>query len=260
MLCVTFFFFFSDGLFFLKAECHRSKKKNSKPYSVIAAIDRQGAIVDGSCECAAGKLACNHLMAMLRTVSLLQAKGFSEPPELLSCTDLPQQWRVPRTCSTKGRSIQDVDWRSVREGGLIVPKFGRPTERRLFPRNEQQQEAAKVELARNLLSLDPGDVFALGLLNTPGQPYKKTRYGLAPASSPMACQQSLLPHGFDVRVSGISPAAPSPAEALPAPKFFEGSDTWVPPTHLKENRILQVCLRIVPLHWLYFYQSLPHAY
>lgn len=58
----------------------------------------------------------------------------------------------------------------------------------------------------------------------------------------MACQQSLLRHGFDVRVSEISPGAPSPAEALTAPKLFEGADTWVPPTHLKENRILQnVC-------------------
>lgn len=110
-------------------------------------------------------------MGVLRTVSLLQAKGFSEAPEQISCTDLPQQWRVPRR-NSKGRSIQEVDWRSVREGGLSVPKMGRPKDCRLYPRNQQQQQAAQEELARNLLSDSPECLFARGLLSTLGQPYK----------------------------------------------------------------------------------------
>lgn len=66
--------FFSDGLIFLKAERYRTKKKNEKPYRVIAAVNQQAAIIDGKCDCAAAKLACNHLMGMLRTVLLLQKK------------------------------------------------------------------------------------------------------------------------------------------------------------------------------------------
>ncbi|KAG0445134.1 hypothetical protein HPB47_019315, partial [Ixodes persulcatus] len=144
-----------DGLIFLKAECYRTKKKNEKPYRVIAAVNQQAAIIDGNCDCAAGKLACNHLMGMLRTVLLLQKKGFLEAPEQLSCTDIPQQWRVPRHNSPKGSPIQSIDWRSVREGGLSVPKLARPNDRRLCPRNEQQQEAATSALATKLLSVDP---------------------------------------------------------------------------------------------------------
>lgn len=225
----------------MKAACYRSKKKTSKPYSVIAAIDDQGAIVDGNCECAAGMVACNHLMGVLRTVSLLQAKGFSEAPEQISCTDLPQQWRVPRR-SSKGRSIQEVDWRSVREGGLSVPKMGRPKDCRLYPRNQQQQQAAQEELARNLLSDSPECLFARGLLSTLGQPYKRTRYGPAPTSSPLAYQQALLPHGFAVRLSGIMPQ-PSPAAwSLPEISYFKDDQAWHPPAHLEGNQILQVCL------------------
>lgn len=234
---------FSDGLVFLKAACYRSKKNNSEPYNVIAAIDEQGVIIDGNCQCAAGTVACNHLMAVLRTVSLLQGKGFLEAPEQLSCTDLPQQWRVPRRNSSKGRSIQGVDWRSVREGGLSVPKMGRPKECRLYPRNQQQQQEAQAELARALLSDNPECLFARGLLSTLGQPYKKTRYGPAPASSPLAYQQALLPHGFAVRLSGISPQPSTAAQSLlPEVKFFEDGQAWRPPTHLEDNQILQVRL------------------
>ncbi|KAL1436274.1 hypothetical protein MTO96_049789 [Rhipicephalus appendiculatus] len=102
----------SDGLVFIRAQCYRSKKKNASPYIVHAAIGRHGQVTGGNCECPAGQLACNHLLSMLRTVALLQSKGFSEAPEDITCTDLPQQWRVPRGNAIKGTSVQGIAWRS----------------------------------------------------------------------------------------------------------------------------------------------------
>lgn len=150
-------------------------RRKTSSYSVIIYLNKQGDILDGNCECPAGKLACNHLMGMLRMIKLMQCKGFSEAPEHLSCTDLPQQWRVPRKTSIKGCSIEAVDWRSVREGGMCTPKLARPEERQWYPHNEEQQEAAIWKFASRLLSLDPGNEFAEGLLLTPLQPFKKTQ-------------------------------------------------------------------------------------
>lgn len=66
---------------------------------MTAAVGEQGTIIDGNFECAARKVLCNHLMGVLRTLSLLQEKGFLEAPKQLSCTDLPQQW-TPREHSS----------------------------------------------------------------------------------------------------------------------------------------------------------------
>ncbi|KAL1477837.1 hypothetical protein MTO96_035435 [Rhipicephalus appendiculatus] len=232
----------SAGVVFIKASCYRSKKKNSPPYSVIVAVNRLAEIIDGNCECPAGKLACNHLMGMLRTIQLMQSKGFSEAPEQLSCTDLPQQWKVPRKTSLKGCSIQAVDWRSVREGGLCTPKLARPKERRQHPRNEEQQEAAVQKFASRLLSLDPGNEFADGLLLTPLQPFKKTRYGYASAASPMAYQQALRPYGFAVHTAGILEAAGSSTATVPGLNFFSGASVWDPPPHVSGNLIVKLSI------------------
>ncbi|KAH9377292.1 hypothetical protein HPB48_020329 [Haemaphysalis longicornis] len=78
-----------------RAQCYSSKKKTPPPYSVIAAVGQHGEVADGNCECPAGKVACNRLMGMLRTVALVQSKGFQEAPQHMACTDFPQQWRVP---------------------------------------------------------------------------------------------------------------------------------------------------------------------
>ncbi|KAH7981993.1 hypothetical protein HPB52_002525 [Rhipicephalus sanguineus] len=129
-------------------------------------------------------------------VALLQSKGFSEAPEDIACTDLPQQWRVPRGKVIKGSSVQGIEWRSVREGGLSVPKLSRPTERRVNPSTKEEQAVAQEKLCRSILARDANNAFARGLSLTPGQPYEETKYGLAPASSPLAYQQALLPHGF----------------------------------------------------------------
>lgn len=170
----------------MKAACFRSKKKNVRPYWVMFALDKEN-IVDSTCDCPAGKLACNHLTAVIRTVIHLQSKGFSEPTYQLSCTDLPQQWRVPRGNHIKGRSIQSLDWRGVRDGGSALPKLARPKERRAHPKNKQEQENAKPKLAKGLLALDPKNAFAKALqLLSRQQQYTRTRYGPASVLVPLS--------------------------------------------------------------------------
>lgn len=197
-------------------------------------------IVDGICDCPAGKVACNHLMATIRTVMHLQSKGFSEPPEQLSCTDLPQQWRVPHGNQIKGRSIQSLNWRGVRDGASALPKLARPKERRAFPRSVQQQQHAKQRLARGLLALDPKNAFAKALLSTQSQQHLETRYGPASILAPLSYQQSLLPHGFDVKLSGIALRTQSQAQSLPTLQFFSSCQLWVPAPHLAGDDIVQV--------------------
>lgn len=116
----------SGGSFFLKGTCFRSKKKTQPAYTVMMpTTDMQSQLFDGNYECPAGSMTCNHLMALLRAVALLQTKGFNEVPAELSCTDLPQQWRVPRGPHIRSTSIQFVDWRCLREGGQDTPLIPR---------------------------------------------------------------------------------------------------------------------------------------
>ncbi|KAH9367648.1 hypothetical protein HPB48_020323 [Haemaphysalis longicornis] len=58
-----------------------------------------------------------------------------------------------------------------------------------------------------MLARNPNNTFARGLLLTPGGPSKETKYGPAPAASPLAYQQALLPHGFSAQLSGIGPVS-----------------------------------------------------
>ncbi|KAH9372268.1 hypothetical protein HPB48_003347 [Haemaphysalis longicornis] len=110
----------------------------------------------------------------------------------------------------------------------------------LPPQHNSSNKKPQAELARALLSDNPECMFARGLPSTLGQPYKKTKYGPAPASSPLAYQQALLPHGFAARLSGISPQPSTAAQSLvPEVKFFKDGQAWRPPTHLEGNQILQ---------------------
>ncbi|XP_064463274.1 uncharacterized protein LOC135374208 [Ornithodoros turicata] len=56
-------------------------------------------------------------LGSLRFLALLQLKGFKEAPAELSCTDLPQKWRVPRQQVVNGSAVQAVDWRRPEENG-----------------------------------------------------------------------------------------------------------------------------------------------
>ncbi|KAH7944973.1 hypothetical protein HPB49_003781 [Dermacentor silvarum] len=110
-----------QSMFFIRARCFRSQKKTQAPYLVHVTMSRDGRVLGGHCECPAGRKACSHLQAVLQVILLLQEKGFQEAPAHLSCTDLPQVWRRPRTQHVKASSLQSVDWRRVDEGGRDMP-------------------------------------------------------------------------------------------------------------------------------------------
>ncbi|KAG0432268.1 hypothetical protein HPB47_020992 [Ixodes persulcatus] len=105
-----------DTLVVVRGKCFRSQKKTGKPYSVTGSIAADGTFEASSCECAAKESLCNHAFALLRLVVLLKGQGYEEPPPEVSCTELPQQWRRPRGLQIAATSVDDVDWRSVREG------------------------------------------------------------------------------------------------------------------------------------------------
>ncbi|XP_077544596.1 uncharacterized protein LOC144157651 [Haemaphysalis longicornis] len=90
-----------------------------------------------------------------------------------------------------------------------------------------------------MLARNPSNAFAQGLLLTPGQPCKKTKYGLAPASSPLAYQQALLPHGFSAQTSGIVPVSVPYAQVVPPVDLFKHAQPWLPATHKRGSGILE---------------------
>ncbi|KAH7941471.1 hypothetical protein HPB49_014186 [Dermacentor silvarum] len=214
----------SAGLIFLKAPCYRSKKKNAPPYSVMIALDTTR-IIDGGCDSPAGKLACNHMIAVLRTVMLLHSKGFSEAPDQLSCTDLLSNEGFP----AEARS----------EDARFNPWTG--------AKNRQEQEEAKQKFAQELLSFDPDNDFAKALLLTDEGETVQSRFGLVSSLPPQSYQQSLLPHGFTVFLSGLQPAnEEDPWESIPTLTFFESITAWHPPAHLGTNSVVQeICMRPV---------------
>lgn len=103
----------------IKASCFRSQTKTSTPFQVVCDIQQNGDVRDANCECAVGKSgACNHSLAVLKLLALLRANKYDEAPPAVTCRELPQQWRRPRGEAVASRSLQYVDWRSVREEGL----------------------------------------------------------------------------------------------------------------------------------------------
>ncbi|KAG0434447.1 hypothetical protein HPB47_019101 [Ixodes persulcatus] len=181
-------------------------------------------------------------MALLRTVALLQSKGFSEAPAELSCTDLPQQWRVPRGPHIQGTSIQSVNWRSVREGGLDTPLTSRLYESRISPRSLCQRNAANRSFAEALATLGNCTDFGEALLLVTDRTVKDTKFGPALARSPLSYQQPIIPHGLSVLTNigqhkSFSYAPPKDCT------FFSTSGLWEIPIPFLGNEILEgLCL------------------
>lgn len=146
---------------------------------------------------------------------------------------------MPRGNAIKGSSVQGIGWRNVREGGQSVPKQARPAERQLNPRTKAEQAAAQERLCRRMPTRDANNAFAQGLSLTPGQPYKKTKYGLAPASSPLSYQQVLLPHGLSAQLSGIESVSFASTQLVPTPGLFKDTEAWLPAAHPTNSEILE---------------------
>ncbi|KAL3192974.1 hypothetical protein MRX96_058480 [Rhipicephalus microplus] len=86
---------------------------------------------------------------------------------------------------------------------------------------------------------DANNAFAQGLSLTPGQPYKETKYGLAPASSPLSYQQVLLPHGLSAQLSGIESVSFASTQLVPTPGLFKDTEPWLPAAHPTNSEILE---------------------
>jgi hypothetical protein len=85
----------SGKSFILKATVHASMKKVS--YVVYVHLNQvNGDVVHGHCSCKAGKGGqCKHVAAMLYQIIDYVQLEVSEVPDVLSCTQVLQQWNVP---------------------------------------------------------------------------------------------------------------------------------------------------------------------
>ncbi|KAH9368123.1 hypothetical protein HPB48_007767 [Haemaphysalis longicornis] len=211
-----------------------AKKKTKPPYIVIATVNEVGQVVDGYCECPAGKGFCSHLQAVLNVVVLLQKKGYCEAPEHLSCTDLPQRWRRPRGEAIKGCSVQDLDWRRVGEGGQDMPLLSRLNLSKASERSVDQKRKAITQLADGLRALD-GDtalVKVLAAVNRAGVCTAKC--GDVLVGSFLSYQQPLVPFGFDALLCAELevPVQFKPGEPADGLRPFDGSNCWAIPAGL----------------------------
>ncbi|KAG0416233.1 hypothetical protein HPB47_006594, partial [Ixodes persulcatus] len=134
-------------------KCYRSQRKLTKPYSVTATVAADCAVGASGCECAAKEGLCNHVLALLRLVALLKGQEYEEPFPEVSFTELPQQWRRPRGTQTAAASVDDVDWRSVREGGTSKHIGSRLYDARKCPRDLAEMQDAMRNLKNELGSL-----------------------------------------------------------------------------------------------------------
>lgn len=188
----------------MKGKCYRSQKKNEKPYLVAAAFHITGSQIEIKgcyCECKAGKCgSCNHLMSLLRLLVILKEKDISDPPQQVSCTDLPQKWNRPRTSTITPLALVDINFQSPKEGGSIKPLHCRMYESRAKPRTAQQIEAALLKLKASFQeskSDDDDDMFTCIPLPNASQ-CVETKMGNAAKNSPMSFQLPLSPIGYDV--------------------------------------------------------------
>ncbi|KAG0435364.1 hypothetical protein HPB47_018531, partial [Ixodes persulcatus] len=188
-----------DTLVVVRGKCFRSQKKTGKPYSVTGSIAADGTVEASSCECAAKESLCNHAFALLRLVVLLKGQGYEEPPPEVSCTELPQQWRRPRGPQIAATSVDDVDWRSVREGGRSTPIGSRLYDARKHPRDADEMQQAARDLGNNLCALG-ATPFAKHLRCVQVLGTDST-FGRVPVGSPLSYQHPLSPHEFVTYVS-----------------------------------------------------------
>ena len=89
----------NDNLYFVKAKCFASQKKNDKPHEVWTCIslDPPHDAVHGYCTCVAGSSGyCNHVMALLYQISHFSKSTANKIPDDISKTSIPQIWNKPR--------------------------------------------------------------------------------------------------------------------------------------------------------------------
>ncbi|XP_064475650.1 uncharacterized protein LOC135389544 [Ornithodoros turicata] len=105
-------------------------------------------------------------LGSLRFLALLQLKGFKEAPAELSCTDLPQKWRVPRQQVVNGSAVQAVDWRRPEESGNENRIPVRLYDARKKAQSKEEETEAIKRFGRALALLDGNEVRTVSLWGT----------------------------------------------------------------------------------------------
>ncbi|XP_037564105.2 uncharacterized protein LOC119443042 [Dermacentor silvarum] len=230
-----------QSMFFIRARCFRSQKKTQAPYLVHVTMSRDGRVLGGHCECPAGRKACSHLQAVLQVILLLQEKGFQEAPAHLSCTDLPQVWRRPRTQHVKASSLQSVDWRRVDEGGRDMPLPCRLYIEKFKQRSADEKRSDALLFACGLAKVGADSALVAVLSAADRAPMCITKCGTVFHGSPLAYHHPLAPHGFRVFLCktlerGFNSSVPPrlPEEMV----SFTDSTSWAIPGDFDENKQL----------------------
>lgn len=224
---LLYFYSTSVPTILVRCVCFRSRKKTSKPYEVTLRLTAEPRLQNGRCTCPAGSAGyCNHLMAVLENVVLLQNGGYREAPEQLAPTELPQQWRRPRQAMAP-ELVMDLNWRMVADGRPDNPLPCRLYDTRKRARTESEQRKATAKLGRSLQEFNISKSFVESLLEATTCTYVDTQFGRAPRGSAMEVQLALHPSSYKTLVSLESCergrlAAPTPL------CLFGGVDQWSP--------------------------------
>lgn len=188
------------------------------------------------------------LQAVLNVVILLQQKGYSDAPEHLPCTDLPQRWRRPRGEAIKGCSVQDLDWRRVGEGGQDMPLLSRLDLSKASERSVDDKRKVITQLADGLRVLDGDTTFVkvLAAVNRAGVCTAKCIDVLV--GFPLAYQQPIVPFGFDALLCAEleGPVQFKSGEPAGDLRPLDSSNRWAMPGGLgAKGEILKVrCFRL----------------
>ncbi|CAN7998290.1 unnamed protein product, partial [Ixodes hexagonus] len=216
----------SPGDVHIKCTCYRSQKKTSKPYQVHCVLAASGSLRTSTCQCPAGASGvCSHSMATLKLVLLLKDNHYKEPPPEVSCTELPQKWRRPRSSPLAPLPLEFVDWRSVRQGGLCEPISTRFYDARkdVLPFGDV---AAKIRALGSAVGATCPSAFTRQLEN--GDLVEvQSKVGPTPLGSPLEYLRPLVPHAFEAFVSPEIPCISEKISVTPtqAP-LFQPSQTW----------------------------------
>ncbi|KAH8032836.1 hypothetical protein HPB51_003050 [Rhipicephalus microplus] len=161
----------SLGIVYARATCYRSQKKSGWPYKVCFALKSDsGAVANSTSE---------ELQRGTTTTFMHR---------------LDTAMENPRRQGIRPMAVQNVDWRSPREGGMDMPMPVRLFDARAEDEKKQQHLEAIYSLGDDLQILGTFDFAAI--LLAAGGPSVKTKLGPAPVGSALSYQQAKLPAGF----------------------------------------------------------------
>lgn len=120
----------------------RSQKNTASPYRASAVQTHDGFPNSCACRCGAKERGAYHHIVALKHIVLLKERGYEEATAEVSCTELPQKRKRPRGHKMPACSIDELEWRSARCGGLTWSFASRLYEARKRQRNVHDVEEA----------------------------------------------------------------------------------------------------------------------